>query len=53
MDYSEHLLECQRLVKDIHDATLKKDFKLAAKLADDLAYVAHYGLNKTLLEMKK
>lgn len=53
MDYSEHLLECQRLVKDIHNATLKKNYVLAAKLSDDLAYVAHYGLNKTLLEMKK
>jgi hypothetical protein len=36
-DYSENYLKIQRLLKDYHDATLKKNFERATRLAHDIA----------------
>jgi hypothetical protein len=37
MDYSENYLCIQRLMKAYNNATLKKNFELATKIAHDLA----------------
>lgn len=39
MDYSEAILEVKSLTKQIHDATLKKDFRLAQQLTDSLSFI--------------
>jgi hypothetical protein len=36
-DYSENYLKIQRLLRAYHDATLKKNFERATKLAHDIA----------------
>lgn len=38
MDYAEAILEIKKITKDIHDATLKRDFVLAQQLADSLSF---------------
>lgn len=39
MDYSEALLEVKSLTKQIHEATLKKEFELARQLTDSLSFM--------------
>lgn len=36
-DYSENYLNLQKLLKDYHNATLKKNFEKATRIAHDIA----------------
>jgi hypothetical protein len=36
-DYSENYLNLQKLLKDYHNATLKKNFERATRIAHDIA----------------
>lgn len=38
-DYSETLLECHAIIKDIHNATLKRDFELARQYTESLNFL--------------
>jgi hypothetical protein len=38
-DYIETLLECNTLVKHIHNATLKRDFELARQYTESLNFL--------------
>lgn len=40
MDYSELILESNRLIREIHKATLARNFEIAEQYSENLARVA-------------